>query len=484
MRRGARASSLLGAVPDGFLRYGHELSVRLPTIAAPGDSAGPFRKSRGRRRGSRFGESREGVWREYRRGAPATSRRPAAAGRRVRARASAGTGAARPGGPPDAAAPVGDAAGLGRVRRRRHHRPAVAAVRRPVRAVHGRDVGSERRRAERRTAAGGAGRAAPRLPALPRGGPPPGAGGRRRAARRAGARAPRPRRLARRAGRGPAVGAARRRPGLRSTSPRPGRAAARTRLVAPQTGPVDAVEPVSALALRRFLRGHSVVADLPVALSLRGSSAVWLEPAGGVGPEAARALARALVAQYVLWHGPDDALLAVVAPPYLAPEWAWVKWLPHVGHPRRSRRDRAAADGHRRRGRGPPLVGGRAGRTPAGDRPRSAAPARGRGRRGRAGSLGRGGRDHRAARGRSARAPAGAVRGPAGGRAGPAGPRGPRRRGRRAGPARRAAGRRRHGAGPASRALPPRRRRRGRCGRSAQLRGPAGADRPAAWPAG
>ena len=63
---------------------------------------------------------------------------------------------------------------------------------------------------------------------------------------------------------------------------------------------------------------------------------MWLEPEPGTGPGPARALARALVAQYALWHSPADALLAVVAPPYLAPEWEWVKWLPHAGHPRRS----------------------------------------------------------------------------------------------------------------------------------------------------
>ena len=109
-----------------------------------------------------------------------------------------------------------------------------------------------------------------------------------------------------------------------------------TRLVAPQTGPVEGLEPVTALALRRFLLGHAVVPDLPVALSLRASSTVWLEPADpGVGLGPARALARAIVAQYTLWHSPSDALLAVVAPPTLAPEWEWVKWLPHVGHPRR-----------------------------------------------------------------------------------------------------------------------------------------------------
>ena len=107
-----------------------------------------------------------------------------------------------------------------------------------------------------------------------------------------------------------------------------------TTLVAPQTGPVEGLEPVTALALRRFLRAHAVVPDLPVALSLRGTGAIWLEAAPGAGPEPARALARALVAQYVLWHSPADAQLAVVAPPYLAPEWEWVKWLPHAGHPR------------------------------------------------------------------------------------------------------------------------------------------------------
>lgn len=118
---------------------------------------------------------------------------------------------------------------------------------------------------------------------------------------------------------------------------RVGRGAQRiaTRLVPPQTGPVDGLEPVTALALRRFLLGHAVVPDLPVALSLRASGMVWLEPAGGAGMDRVRALARAAVVQYALWHAPADALLAVVAPPSLAHEWEWVKWLPHAGHPRR-----------------------------------------------------------------------------------------------------------------------------------------------------
>jgi DNA segregation ATPase FtsK/SpoIIIE, S-DNA-T family len=107
-----------------------------------------------------------------------------------------------------------------------------------------------------------------------------------------------------------------------------------TRLVAPQTGPVEGIEPVTALALRRFLLAHAVVPELPVALSLRAGSTVWIEPIDAdLAP--ARALARAVVAQYVLWHSPADARLAVVARPGPAAEWEWVKWLPHAAHPRR-----------------------------------------------------------------------------------------------------------------------------------------------------
>ncbi len=57
-----------------------------------------------------------------------------------------------------------------------------------------------------------------------------------------------------------------------------------TRLVAPQTGPVEGIEPLSALALRRFLRGHAAVPDLPVAVSVRGTSTVWLESEPVWGP--------------------------------------------------------------------------------------------------------------------------------------------------------------------------------------------------------
>jgi len=97
-----------------------------------------------------------------------------------------------------------------------------------------------------------------------------------------------------------------------------------TPLVAPRTGPVDGVEPVGAEAVRRFLARHAVVPALPVAVDLRAASAVWLD-----GPlDRARAVARALVGGFALWHSPTDVRVAVLG----GTAWDWVKWLPHNAH--------------------------------------------------------------------------------------------------------------------------------------------------------
>ncbi len=118
-----------------------------------------------------------------------------------------------------------------------------------------------------------------------------------------------------------------------------GRAAQRlaTRLIAPQTGPVDGLEPVTALALRRLLRAHTVVGDLPVAMALGGTRRAVLRPATGNPADlaATRSLVRALLVQYVLLHSPRDAVLVVVARRCTWPVWDWVKWLPHAQHPRK-----------------------------------------------------------------------------------------------------------------------------------------------------
>ena len=113
-----------------------------------------------------------------------------------------------------------------------------------------------------------------------------------------------------------------------------GRQRLAARLVPPQTGPLSELEPVCAWALRRLVHAHSSVPDLPVAVALCAQRRVCLlARSGGEGLAAARALARAMVAQYTVWHSPAEARLAVIASPATMPHWDWVKWLPHVQHP-------------------------------------------------------------------------------------------------------------------------------------------------------
>ncbi|RVW05113.1 type VII secretion protein EccCa [Rhodococcus xishaensis] len=102
-----------------------------------------------------------------------------------------------------------------------------------------------------------------------------------------------------------------------------------TRLVAPETGPVEDLEPVSAVALRRFVRAYSVVPELPTALSLRGFAAISVDG----DRSSARGLVRAMLMQLCSFHGPDQLQVAVVCGPDTAPEWEWIKWLPHAQHP-------------------------------------------------------------------------------------------------------------------------------------------------------
>ncbi|MGW6691626.1 type VII secretion protein EccCa [Streptomyces sp. NPDC054961] len=98
-----------------------------------------------------------------------------------------------------------------------------------------------------------------------------------------------------------------------------------TPLVAPDTAPVDELEPLTAGAMQRFLKVHSSLDGLPVAVSLRAFYHVTVSGE----PESARSTARALVAQLTTLHSPEDLVVAVVAAPGAVAEWDWVKWLPH-----------------------------------------------------------------------------------------------------------------------------------------------------------
>ncbi|MFJ7065284.1 type VII secretion protein EccCa [Streptomyces sp. NPDC101115] len=102
-----------------------------------------------------------------------------------------------------------------------------------------------------------------------------------------------------------------------------------TPLVAPDTAPVDELEPLCAGAMQQFLAVHGTLDGLPMAVSLRAFYHVTVSG----DPEAAQSAARGLVAQLVTLHSPDDLMLAVVAARGAQERWDWTKWLPHTQVP-------------------------------------------------------------------------------------------------------------------------------------------------------
>lgn len=101
-----------------------------------------------------------------------------------------------------------------------------------------------------------------------------------------------------------------------------------TRLLAPETGPPEDLEPVSTVALRRFVKTHSVVHALPTAVSLRAFPAITFEG----DRKLARQLVRSMVLELCAFHGPDHVQVAVVTANPDGENWCWVKWLPHAQH--------------------------------------------------------------------------------------------------------------------------------------------------------
>lgn len=102
-----------------------------------------------------------------------------------------------------------------------------------------------------------------------------------------------------------------------------------TPITPPETKPVDELEPLCAMALRKFVTKYSTVPDLPVAVALRGFSRIHVTG----DSDATRALARSLMAELAVFHAPGDLLLACCVHPEQRERWEWVKWLPHALHP-------------------------------------------------------------------------------------------------------------------------------------------------------
>jgi DNA segregation ATPase FtsK/SpoIIIE, S-DNA-T family len=107
-----------------------------------------------------------------------------------------------------------------------------------------------------------------------------------------------------------------------------------TPLVAPETAPVDELEPICADALRRFITVQGMLDKLPMAVPLRSFWHVLISAAGGDGGDDARGHARALLAQLVAFHAPDEVRVCVLAAENRRQHWEWIKWLPHAQHPK------------------------------------------------------------------------------------------------------------------------------------------------------
>ena len=101
------------------------------------------------------------------------------------------------------------------------------------------------------------------------------------------------------------------------------------RLVPPDTKPVEDLDPLCAGALRRFVRAHNSVPELPIGISLRAFARIALSGE----PEAVHGMLRAMIAQLAIFHSPDDVRISVCASRERIRCWQWIKWLPHNMHP-------------------------------------------------------------------------------------------------------------------------------------------------------
>lgn len=82
--------------------------------------------------------------------------------------------------------------------------------------------------------------------------------------------------------------------------------------------------------LQRAVAPIRLIHDVPVVVEPATAGGV-----GVAGPrEVAAAMARAFVVQAAALHSPEEMSIGVVASARTAPEWDWVKWLPHVDGPR------------------------------------------------------------------------------------------------------------------------------------------------------
>jgi type VII secretion protein EccCa len=99
-------------------------------------------------------------------------------------------------------------------------------------------------------------------------------------------------------------------------------------LAGPQAAPQPHLEPVSHMWVTKFLRTHGLIHDCPKLVQLRTfpTIAVGGDPAGAAG------LLTAMICHLAVFHPPDLLQIRVLTDNPEDPDWAWLKWLPHVQH--------------------------------------------------------------------------------------------------------------------------------------------------------
>lgn len=99
-------------------------------------------------------------------------------------------------------------------------------------------------------------------------------------------------------------------------------------LAGPQAAPQPHLEPVSHMWVTKFLRTHGLIHDCPKLVQLRTFATVAI----GGDLDGAKGLLAAMVCHLAVFHPPDILQIRVLTDNPEDPEWAWLKWLPHVQH--------------------------------------------------------------------------------------------------------------------------------------------------------
>ena len=99
-------------------------------------------------------------------------------------------------------------------------------------------------------------------------------------------------------------------------------------LAGPAGAPQPHLEPVSHMWVTKFLRTHGLIHDCPKLVQLRTFPTI----AVGGDPEGAAGLLTAMICHLAVFHPPDLLQIRVLTDNPEDPDWAWLKWLPHVQH--------------------------------------------------------------------------------------------------------------------------------------------------------